>query len=251
MALVNARQQSDDNPVIQSFLQEFSKEPGNLWRIGRSGAANDIKNKYISCKTLQQSLDISRVQELLDALFGDRDEHPPDAGRVTKFFLRTFAILIRIGFGRMILYFIKQQLNDARLPYHSKPTNFPSSSNQLDLFSEFYKEQWGFSAQLMEYDMGYQLEQNTILPITNMEMIYAEGGSAMMYLIEIDEDYNAIRPPDDEDLVSQAINMSVPKRNLMRIRHWFIRIAIPSLSSTTAQKKRRNTMKPKVKLLDS
>ena len=202
MATVEARPQPDDDLAVQSFLTEFSKEPGSLWRTGRSGAANNIEKKYISYKTLQQRLDVGRVQELLNALFRGRDEHPPDAGRVQQYYLRTLAILTRIGFGRMILYFIKRQLKDSRLPYLSKPSDFPSSSNQRDLFSEFYKEQWGFCAQLMEYDMGYQLEPNVILPILHMEVIYEEGGSAIMYKIEVDEDYNEILPGDDEDLVS-------------------------------------------------
>ena len=202
MAMNHAQSQPDDDPAIQSFLADFSKEPGVLWRTGRSGAANDLEKSYLSHKILQQRLGVGRVQELLKALFNGRDEHPPNADHVTHHYLRTFSILLRIGFGRMILYFIKGQLKDSHLPYLSKPTKFPSSSNQIDLFSEFYKEQWGFCAQLMEYDMGYQLEPNIILPILELDVIYEEGGSATMYKMVVDEDYNEMMPRDDDDLVS-------------------------------------------------
>lgn len=59
----------------------------------------------------------------------------------------------------------------------------------------------------MKYDMGYRLPPNIILPILNMDVIYEEGGSATMYKIQVDEDYNELQPEDDNDRVSYLNRM--------------------------------------------
>ena len=195
--------QPDDEPVIQDFLNNFGqKKPQTIWRPGRVGATNDSKRPYVSSKILYARLDLGRVRALLDALFKNWDKSAPDAEYTREHCLRTFAILITIGHGRMIYEFAKRpNLHDRHLPHLSEPHDFPSST-QVNLFSQFYGKQWGFCPQPMVYNMSHRLPPNVILPILKMDVIDEDGGSASMHKIQVDEDHNGLQPPDDNDLVS-------------------------------------------------
>ena len=202
--------QSDDEPVIQEFLDDFGqKKPQTIWRSGRGGAANESERLYVSKETLYAKLDLGRVRDLLNALFKNWDKPTPDADYIRKHCLRTFAILITIGYGRMIHIFEKHpNLHDRHLPHLVEPQGFPSLT-KVNLFSQFNDRQWGFCPLLMVYDMSYRLPSDVILPILKMDIIDEEGGSAMLYKIQVDEDYNNLQPQDDDDLVSWSNCMKI------------------------------------------
>ncbi|KAL9611816.1 MAG: hypothetical protein Q9167_003584 [Letrouitia subvulpina] len=192
--------QPDDEPAIQDFLNQFGKgKPQLTWRLGRVGPANNKKIPYVSGETLRTKLDLGKVQNLLNALFRNWDKPAPDAEYIQKNCLRSFAILLAIGYGRIIFFFAQHpNLHDQHLPHLKEPQDFPSLT-KVNLFSHFYEKQWAFCAQTMKYDMGYRLPPDIILPILNMDVIYQEGGSATMYKIQVDEDYNELQPEDDND----------------------------------------------------
>ncbi|KAG8531140.1 uncharacterized protein KY384_004498 [Bacidia gigantensis] len=192
--------QPDDDPDIQEFLNEFGRQRAPpTWRSGRVGPANDREVPYVSEKTLRTKLDVGRVQKLLNALYKTWEKPTPKADFIRKHCLRTFAILLTIGHGRMIYVFAKHpNLQDQHLPYLKEPLNFPTSTH-VNLFSRFYEAQWAFCVQTMRYDMGYRISQDTILPILAMNAVYEEGGSATMYKIQVDEDCNELQPADDFD----------------------------------------------------
>ena len=201
--------QSDDEPVIQRFLDDFGqKKSQTIWRSGRVGAANDSERPYVSGKTLYAKLDLGRVRDLLNALFKNWDKPTLDPDYIRKHCLRTFAILITIGYGRMIYTFAKHpNLLDRHLPHLSEPQDFPSLT-KTNLFSQFFEKQWSFCALPMVYDMNYRLPPDFILPILKADVIDEEGGSAILYKIQVDEDHNELQPQNGDDLVSWANYMT-------------------------------------------
>lgn len=196
--------QPDDEPVIQEFLSEFGqRQPQTIWRRGRCGPDSTSEKLYVSEKALEARLDLERVRDLLHALFKNWDKPAPDAEYIRKHCLRTLAILICIGYGRMIHTFQQHpHLHDEKLPFHSEPQHFPSST-QANLFQMFYEKQWSFCALLMQYKMESRLSSHMILPVLQRSIIDEESGSAILYKIQIDEDYNRLQPQNDETVSSQ------------------------------------------------
>ena len=133
-----------------------------------------------------------QLENLLDAVLDSPERPAVDPNYVREHYLKSFATLLCIGEGRMIYHFQQyNSLRDQKLPYHTKPDDFPSTTP--DKFDEFKKTQWQFCAPRLEYGMGDRFKEEDILPITRKEKI-GEGGSAIIYKIVVDESYNSLRP---------------------------------------------------------
>ncbi|KAL9039214.1 MAG: hypothetical protein Q9180_002660, partial [Flavoplaca navasiana] len=153
-----------------------------------------IGSHYISRADLQDYLTTERIRTLLQELFDNTNQSPPHAERVRSNYLRAFAILLAVGYGHMIRHFVEyRELRDKSLPFSTEPEDFPKTSTQ-NLFEAFYKQQWQFCAVPLEYDMRDDLGDDYILPITAKKKI-AGGGSAILYKITVDEEYNKLVPP--------------------------------------------------------
>ena len=132
------------------------------------------------------------MKDLLDAVLDSNQRPAVDPDYVREHYLQSFAILLCIGQGRFIHHFIKyNSLRDQKLPYHTKPDNFPFTTP--DIFEDFKRGQWQFCASKLEYKMDSCFKEEEILPITYKDQI-GEGGSAIIYKIVIEGDYNSLLP---------------------------------------------------------
>ena len=197
--------QPDSYPVVQDFLRDFQSErPRSIWRVGRSGFKNEVESKYISSETLAEQLPLERVEKLLAALFEGWTRPTPDARVVRDYYLRSFAILLCIGAGRFIHHFTDQyHLQDRYLPHDSKPSLFPTSSNR-DLFAEFRAAQPPFCPYRLEFNIGYTLREHDILPINSQERV-DEGGSAIIWKVVVDGEYDSLVQREDNTAVSLEV----------------------------------------------
>ncbi|KAL9027582.1 MAG: hypothetical protein Q9196_003915 [Gyalolechia fulgens] len=187
------------NPAIQNFLQWQSRAQKN----GRRGSDNAVDAHYISKIALEVWLTQTRIQGLLKALFEDADEVAPDAAYVAKHYLRPFAILLSVDCGRMIRLFVKREsLRDCKLPFCTEPTDFPKATG-YNLFDAFYSSQWRYCAFNLEYGMDSNLCDDDILPILRKEE-RGKGGSAVVYKITVDRDYNRLVPSDNSDSTNSS-----------------------------------------------
>lgn len=186
--------QSESQPDhIQDFLK-WSRLP-HTFRIGCGGFENEEERKYIPLKKLRERLNRRSVEDLLGALFDNGKRLAPDVDVIISHYLRPFAILLRIGEGRMIYQFVNHKtLEDDRLPLLQKPSEFPLSTRS-DIWAAFRQEQWAFCALTLEYSMGLRIGPDEILPINHKEKI-AEGGSSITYKILVDRDYDKLVPPE-------------------------------------------------------
>ena len=118
-----------------------------------------------------------RMEDSLRALFANGDRSP-DVDVVISHYLRPFAILLRIGEGRMICQFVNHKsLQDDQLPHTWKPSEFPSPTRP-DIWATFRQEQWAFYALKLEYSRVRNIGPDEILPINQKNKI-AEGGSSV------------------------------------------------------------------------
>jgi len=194
-----AELQPENYAAIQDFLHW--KCNSDIHKKGCGGPTNTIGTQYISQAALIKKLTRERIEALLDELFRDTEMPAPDAEGVMKNYLRPFAILLSAGFGRMISHFVEHlSLRDHLLPFAIESKDFPKSTRR-DLYKAFCKEQWQFCPVKLEYNMSYRLESDYILPIVHKEKI-GEGGSANLYKIVVEEDYNSLRPSQSTNAVS-------------------------------------------------
>lgn len=189
---------SEHDSAIQEFLQWKSKP--DVLKDGCCGSDNTLGIKYIPEAALEDWLTTERIELLLQALFKNSDELTFTAEYVKRLYLRPFAILLSAGFGPMIRHFVQRpNLEDHFLPFSVMPREFPKSTT-CNLFEAFNRQQWQFCAVRLEYDMSHFLEDDYILPIIHKEKI-SNGGSAVLYKIIVDKDYNSLVPVKQADAV--------------------------------------------------
>ncbi|KAG8534060.1 uncharacterized protein KY384_000903 [Bacidia gigantensis] len=198
MAINSVELQRDDLEPIQEFL---------LWVQGNRCPEQDdptstFRSRYFIPYTRLKSYlgSTKKLERLLDALYPGQDasELPPRKN-ITEQYLRTFSILLCIGMGRFVKHFVQHDsLQDSKLPFTSRPARFPVSSDpNFDIFELFQRRQWEFCAQTLKYDMHNYFDTESVLPIIRRKKI-AEGGSARVYKIELEAEYNELEPPDWE-----------------------------------------------------
>ena len=101
-----------------------------------------------------------------------------------------FAILLRIGQGRLIRHFSQHtSLCDTYLPFTAMPSAFPGALRQQEIFKDFRAMQWQFCPARMDSRQIAIWEEERILPIHTMEPI-GKGGSADTFRIQIHDQYN-------------------------------------------------------------
>lgn len=207
-----AEPQPDSRPVVQDFLREFKTvRPSWIWRVGRSGFKNEVESKYIPSETLAEQLSLERVEKLLEALYEDRIAAAPDARVVKDDYLRSFAILLCIGAGQFVHNFTDQpSLSDQYLPFDNQPQNFPTATDR-ELFDEFQAAQPPFCPYRLKPQMSHNLGEHTILPINSQERV-DEGGSAIIWKVVVDKDYDRLVSRGDKN----AVSFGVEKRQCSR-----------------------------------
>ena len=200
--------QPEHEPAVQDFLQW--KDAPETYRRGCGGPQNEINPTYtyIPLAKLTEHLTVSKIRDILEALFGQWDRPAPDAERIQRHYLRSFAILLSAGGGRMIYHFVNYQaLRDQYLPFYNEPKNFPKSAT-TKIFDTFQSKQWQFCAVNLEYDMTDDLGEDDILPILSKEEI-GDGGSATTYKITVDKEYSSLSPAKHDDSVRYSFPLHV------------------------------------------
>ncbi len=185
--------QLDYDTHIQDVLSW--KNSSDTWRLGSGGVDSEFDRRFIPRSTLEKKFkEPGKVEGLLRALFGNSNDALPDADYIRNRYLRPFVILLCVGQGEMIYQFVEHEsLQDRHLPFRAVPEGFPSSATG-DLWETFKKEQWGFCATDLEYNMSYHLNTDQILPVVDKERL-GEGGSAVTHKITVHPDYDSLGPP--------------------------------------------------------
>ena len=179
------------NEALQAF--HTWKRSTEAQSSGIGGPQFETVCPFIPCANLEEYFRrYGRLEGLLDAVLDSSERPEVEPDYVRKHYLQSFAILLCIGEGRLIHHFQQYiSLRDQKLPYHTRPDDFPITTP--DKFEFFKQEQWQFCASKLEYNMNGRFKEEDILPITYKDPI-GEGGSAIIYKIVIEENYNSLRP---------------------------------------------------------
>jgi hypothetical protein len=154
----------------------------------------------------------NRLRDLLKALFDPED--PPaivSPKSILTNCISVFAILMRIQKGRYIGEFLRyRELFDRQLPFLTRPTAFPSLSNDDRFFSDFYKEQWRFCAHTFaDGEVDIRISESCILPVLAKESL-EDGGTADLYKVALHTDYDKLQSlPEDLEGVSTSLKVHI------------------------------------------
>lgn len=178
-------------PVYHPEITDFIK-----WVEAESiGGVND---PFMPLSKLERYLkEGNRTERLLRALFVT-DKPPIKPEEVWRNCMSVFSILLLIGRGTFILYFVQQdQLWDVKLPFSSRPSRFPLAADDYGFFESFFQKQWRFSAHTFrQHVFKAQLEKERVLPIVDKQLL-GDGSSALTYKIKLHPDYDKLRVPGD------------------------------------------------------
>ncbi|KAL8713929.1 MAG: hypothetical protein Q9220_002075 [cf. Caloplaca sp. 1 TL-2023] len=186
------RVQSDYDREYQAFRRWIQ----DTQRRGIGGSGHASTCCFVPVSALRKYLGASgRVESLLGFLFGKDSPTIVDAETIRKHYIRPLAILLLIGHGAMIKHFVQyESLQDQRLPYRSRPTDFPFSSQDAAFFEKYFEHQWQFCTPELEYNMELFFHDEQTLPILEREEI-GQGGNGLIYRIVVDREYNKLVPP--------------------------------------------------------
>lgn len=190
------KHQNDDHPAIQHLIEWVNKTKDRGIRSANSGSGDGIEDCYYVSHTRFQEYyrQPQAVEKLLDALFGKHDPllEALDAHSIRNKFHKIFTILIFIGRGRFISYFVARGIDDARLPLRSGQNNFPTATSDPGFWTKFDRDQWKFCVSKLDSTVGRTFDANEyILPIRRIRKL-GEGGTATAYEIEVPGAYNQL-----------------------------------------------------------
>jgi hypothetical protein len=165
------------------------------------------RTTYIPRRELVAYFGDAGLQSLLLALCQDQDQHLlHHENRILKDYIEILAILVRIGNGQFIGEFLRfQNMSDRFLPFYQRPNRFPSRPEH-DFWDDFYRAQWLFCPHTFGHDqMGVFIHDNCVLPIEQQGR-RGKGGFATIYKIQIDSQYDGLRPQVQREEVSVLLS---------------------------------------------
>ncbi|KAH9834315.1 kinase-like protein [Teratosphaeria destructans] len=134
---------------------------------------------------------------LLKETFGD--QNGPDAKSVAQNYCRILCILTTLSKQRFIASFVNYtSLSDARLPFETRPSNFPDDPDDTHFYTKFFERQWHFCSRVLEKHTSSLIPKHEVLPILNLDR-RGTGGSATVYRATVHEDHDQLRQSSSDD----------------------------------------------------
>ncbi|KAI1623066.1 hypothetical protein EDD37DRAFT_651254 [Exophiala viscosa] len=190
-----ATKQPDHHPIIQSFRKwvDDNSVPGTL------GDTEKPNTQFMIGSRLETYLkDASNTRNLLRALW-DSEDPPLQSQDILGKCSKGFAILLLIGMGKYIQYFVQyDSLWDGHMPFdrESPPAKFPTTDMCPDFFQRFVERQWQFFSHHFHNSVDIHLAPERILPIKSKVLI-GTGGFADLYKITVHTAYDGLTPGRD------------------------------------------------------
>ncbi|KAH7313156.1 hypothetical protein BKA65DRAFT_517427 [Rhexocercosporidium sp. MPI-PUGE-AT-0058] len=131
---------------------------------------------------------------------------PINPGHIMPRYTAVFCTLLHSGRGSWIKHFTRHgSLEDTALPFdpRSPPRNWPQAPGDPKFLDEFCKDQWRFCAPTLTDPVSNQcFEDERPLPITFKKKL-RDGGSAILWLINIHPSYNKLISEDQKQRVGK------------------------------------------------
>lgn len=133
------------------------------------------------------------ANRLMEAVYNYDRKEAPATQYVVENCPLVLAILLNIGRGSLIAYFVQHEsLYDKNLPFLSKPLHFCRHGN-YDFFNEFYQAQWQFCAHVFTPSYGalVSIPQEKILPVTELTPI-DQRSSSIIHKITVHHEHDGL-----------------------------------------------------------
>lgn len=186
-------------PVFQEFYAWLKK----AYIKGTNGLSGTPNRYFLPLPDLRAYLKAeNRITNLLAALQVENPHNRSLTETLGNHYIKVFTILILIGKGRYIEYFVQHHdLRDSKLPFLVKPADFPIEPNYPKFWESFYEQQFILCPHVFEAHANHlKLEDPRILPIIS-KTVLAQGGSAFVYKIKLHPYYDKLSPAVDASRV--------------------------------------------------
>lgn len=180
------------NPDPFSRFAEFVAETKSK-HIGHDTAEN--RRPYVPLSALHEYWTPSRISSVLRA-FPDRLDI--DIGVIKRSYLRLFSTLVYTHHDTvpsLAGLFISRNLTDEKLPWRSRPSEWPDEKFFRDFFDRIAKHQWQFFPLDFHADQLHDrhIDEQCILPIDFVKEI-AHGSTASVRAFDIHPEFNHLAP---------------------------------------------------------
>jgi hypothetical protein len=185
-------------PDWETDVSEFMRWVETQSVLGTLGPVPAVNHPFMPFPRLETYLkEENRTRRLLEALFPNRDL-PVEPEEIWRNCIRVFSILLLIGKGSFIQHFVQHnQLWDGKLPFSSRPRDFPLTTGDDRFFELFFQKQWQFCPYTFRHnEIHAHLDKECILPIVHKRRL-GDGGSALTYQIKLHPHYDDLTAPTD------------------------------------------------------
>lgn len=112
---------------------------------------------------------------------------------IRRSYSRVYCILLDIRRPQLIEQFTEHhELRDEMLPFSKRPSPFPNTSNDPEVWSDFYKKQRVYCPITLEDEEWMQHPAEQVLPFTSMKRLKVTGSTADLYCAEIHKEYDGL-----------------------------------------------------------
>lgn len=180
----------DSNSHVQAFLRFLQTPTARVPGINGSGLAYFAPESEIRKYFATHGESFRRI---IAAAGGEEERiHFDD---VQERYTIILTILLSIGYVRHLKNFVDyDELRDERLPFYTKPYNFPVTTDSPDEFwDKFYEEQWKFCPRPFEVRNEARIDPKQILPILEKQQIGQYNPPCKIQKVVLHADYDKLR----------------------------------------------------------
>ena len=165
-------------------------------------ARNVSGQRYINTSLLKDWLlgkhtsQATYLDLLLDFAYSECIIVPVEARQLSgpgKSLLLVFSMLLELGRGDLIHYFLRSGLTDSKLPFPMTSLKQAKTSGDRsetdDLTRQIFERQWAYCPLIFDLGMGVDLPSSTVIPIQQRQQINSKGGTASIWQIVVPEEF--------------------------------------------------------------
>lgn len=185
--------QDSANPAVQALLHHIETSTTSCTVFEEAGAEPPVP--FVSQVAIQTYFqdNSAQITKVIQAACGTNTA--VTAKWVTQRCPISFCILISLGYGDYIRHFLDNAgLWDVKLPFGSRPDDFPRVPGNPDFFNIFREAQWRFFPVTISRTPSVKFPKELPLPLVERKRLRKENGiTANLYRVTIHRDYDDAR----------------------------------------------------------
>lgn len=152
------------------------------------GFSSGTTKRYLPASVLKARFD---DEAHVSSLLAEQDVSHYFAKDIAENYAAVFATLLEIDRASYIEHFKTKDLDDTHLPLTDRDA-FPQGNDFFDAFAE---AQWTFCVKPLKPKFKKSFDQRAILPFTRDVKEVGEGVSALVYIIDVNREYDLLVSP--------------------------------------------------------